>query len=54
MSLLSIITRALFRTASITNTANILASGSPKRIATHVVRRTAMKHTARLMRRLLK
>jgi len=45
-------TRGLFALASILTTASIIASGRPRRIGAHVLRRQLYKQTSRLIRRI--
>ena len=45
-------TRGLFALASILITASIIASGRPRRIGAHVVRRQVYKQSSRLFRKI--
>lgn len=44
-------TRGLFTLASILTTASIIASGRPRRIGAHLVRRQLYKQASRLIRK---
>jgi hypothetical protein len=46
--------RMLFRMAALLTTAGIIASGRPRRIGAHLVRRQMMKQSSRLIRRLVR
>lgn len=54
MSFLGGLARFLFRAGSVANTANVLKSGRPRRIAKHAVRRRANKATSKAIRRIVK
>jgi len=45
-------TRGLFALASLLTTASIIASGRPRRIGAHLVRRQLYKQTSRLIRKI--
>ena len=45
-------TRRLFALASLLTTASIIASGRPRRIGAHLVRRQLYKQTSRLIRKI--
>ena len=45
-------TRSLFALASLLTTASIIASGRPRRIGAHLVRRQLYKQTSRLIRKI--
>ena len=45
-------TRHLFALASLLTTASIIASGHPRRIGAHLIRRELYKQSARLIRRI--
>ena len=45
-------TRSLFALASLLTTASIIASGHPRRIGAHLLRRQLYKQTSRLIRKI--
>jgi len=46
--------RSLWRAASLVNTANIILSGNPNRIAKHYVRKTLYKRGSTMLRKTIK
>jgi hypothetical protein len=44
--------RALFKVAGLMTTASIVASGNPRRIARHALRKTAYKQSSKVLRKL--